>query len=164
MGGFLEIMSTSLKYNKNVGFTLLEVLLSVAIIGLIAGLGTPIYQSFQVRNDLDVATNTVAGSLRRAQVLSQAVDGDTSWGLYVQSGAITLFQGLSYVSRDASFDEVFDLPRSITPSGISEIVYNKFTGEPKTIGTVTLTSNANETRNVTINEKGTIVYYTLFLF
>lgn len=151
-------MSTSLKYNKTAGFTLLEVLLSVAIIALIAGIGTPIYQAFQVRNDLDVATNTISQSFRRAQVLSQAVDGDTTWGLSVQSGAIILFQGASYASRNTNFDEVFDLPGSITTSGVSEIVYNKFTGEPQNTGTVTLTSNANETRNITINGKGTITY------
>ncbi len=149
-------MSKSLKYNKNLGFTLLEVLLSVAIITLIAGLGTPIYQAFQVRNDLDVATNTISQSLRRAQVLSQSVDGDSSWGLYVQNGEVALFQGVSYASRNTSFDEVFDLPGSITPSGISEIVYSKFTGEPQVTGTITLTSSTNETRNITINEKGMI--------
>ncbi len=154
----MEIMSRSATYNRNRGFTLLEMLLSVAILALLAGLGAPIYQSFQVRDDLDIAANTIAGSLRRAQVLSQAVAGDTSWGLSVQSGAITLFRGASYASRSANFDEVFDLPGSIVPSGISEIVYDKFTGEPQVTGTVTLTSNANEIRNITINEKGTITY------
>lgn len=156
--GFLETMSKSLEQNKKSGFTLLEVLLSVAIIGLIIGIGSPIYQLFQTRNDLDVATNNIASSLRRAQVLSQAVDGDNSWGLSIQTGEITLFRGVSYASRDASFDELFDLPQSIVPSGISEIVYEKFSGEPQTFGTITLTSNANEIRNININEKGTIDY------
>lgn len=140
------------------GFTLIEVLLSVATIGIIAGISIPIYQSFQVRNDLDIATVEIAQSARRAQVLSQAVDGDTSWGIKIQSASLIVFKGTSYATRDITFDEVFEVPTSITPSGISEIVFTKFTGLPQTTGTITLTSNTNETRNITINAKGMVSY------
>jgi prepilin-type N-terminal cleavage/methylation domain-containing protein len=143
---------------KNDGFTLIEMLLSVAIVSIIAGISVPIYQSFQVRNDLDVATATIAQSLRRSQVLSQAVDGDTSWGVKIQSGNITVFKGTSYAARDTTFDEVFDVPTSLTPSGVSEIVFAKFTGLPTSTGTITLTSSANEVRNVVVNSKGMVSY------
>ena len=140
------------------GFTLLEILLSIAAITIIAGISIPIYQSFQVRNDLDIATVEIVQSLRRAQILSQAVDGDTSWGLKILSGNLTLFKGVNYAARDTAFDELFDVPTSITPSGVSEIVFSKFFGNPQPTGTVTLTSSANETRTITINEKGMVSY------
>lgn len=140
------------------GFTLLEVLLSLAAIALISGISIPVYQSFQARNDLDIAATTYAQTLRRAQALSQAVDGDTAWGVYITSGSITLFRGISYIARDSNFDEVFDMPASITPSGIVEIIFTKFTGLPQTTGSVTLTSDANETRVITINARGTVNY------
>lgn len=137
------------------GFTLLEVLLSVAAIAILAGLSLPVFRTMLTKNDLDVATTTVAQTLRRAQILSQAVDGDTSWGVKVQSGSITLFKGASYDVRDTAFDETFDMPASIAPSGLSEIVYTKFTGFPQTTGTTTLIT-ANDTKTVTINEKGMV--------
>lgn len=140
------------------GFTLLETLLSIAIIGLIGGIGMPVYQSFQVRNDLDIVTTTVVQSIRRAQLLSQASDGDTNYGVRVETGTITLFKGASYGARDTTYDEVFDLPASITPSGVDEIVYEKFTGLPQTIGSIIFTSNTNETRTITINSKGTVSF------
>lgn len=140
------------------GFTLLEVLLSIATVSIIAGIGIPIYQSLQVRNDLDIAAITIAQNFRRAQILSQAMDNDTNWGVRVQSGSITLFQGTSYAGRDANFDELFDVPTSITPSGVQEVVFTKFSGEPQTIGTVILTTNTNETRSITINAKGMVSY------
>lgn len=140
------------------GFTLIEMLLVIAVITIIAGISIPIYQSFQVRNDLDIGTVSIAHSLRRAQVLSQAVDGDTTWGISITSGSLTLFKGTSYAARDSTYDELFTIPTSITPSGVSEIVFAKFTGLPLTAGTITLTSNANETRTITINAKGMVDY------
>ena len=140
------------------GFTLLEVLLSLAAIALISGISIPVYQSFQARNDLDIAATTYAQTLRRAQVLSRAVDGDIAWGVYIVSGSITLFKGTDYGTRDSNFDEVFEMPASITPSGIAEIIFTKFTGLPQTTGSVTLTSYTNETRIITINARGTINY------
>jgi len=140
------------------GFTLLEVLLSVATITVIAGIGIPVYQSLQVRNDLDIAAITTTQSLRRAQTLSTAVEGDTSWGVRVQSGSITLFRGANYTGRDTNFDELFDMPTSIAPSGLQEVVFTKFSGEPQATGTVVLISNTNETRNITINAKGMVSY------
>lgn len=140
------------------GFTLLEVLLSLATIAGIAGISMPIYQSFQVRNDLDIAATTMAQSFRRAQVLAKASDGDASWGVHIQSGSITLFKGTSFAARDTTLDEIFVVPTSITPSGVSEIVFAKFTGLPTATGTTTLTSSINETRTITINGKGMVSY------
>lgn len=137
---------------------MLELLLSIAIMGLLAGISVPVYQSFQVRNYLDIATVTTAQDLRRAQILAQSVDGDVEWGVKIQSGSITIFKGASYAARDATFDEISDLPTSITPSGLSEIVFAKFTGFPQTTGAITFTSNANETRTIKITTKGTVHY------
>ena len=153
----MEIKSYAFKKN-NAGFTLIELLLSIAVIILIAGMSAPVYQSFQVRNDLDIATVATAQSLRRAQILSQAVDGDTSWGVKVQTGSSVLFKGANYATRDTVYDEIFDVPESIAPSDVSEIVFTKFTGLPQTTGTIIYTSNANETRTITINVEGTISY------
>ena len=140
------------------GFTLIEMMLSIALIAIIAGISVPIYQSFQVRNDLDIATVTIAHSLRRAQLLAQASDGDTDWGIALQTNAISLFKGTSYSARDASYDETFDLPGSLAPSGMSEVVFEKFTGLPQTTGTITVTSNTNEARSITINQRGMVSY------
>lgn len=144
--------------STNKGFTLLEILLSVAAIAVIAGISIPIYQSFQVRNDLDIAATTYAQTLRRAQILAQAVDGDMPWGVNIIAGSITLFRGTSYLARESTLDEVFNIPAGITPSGVTEVVFTKFTGLPQTTGALLLTWNTNETRTITINSRGTVSY------
>jgi len=143
------------RHAKN-GFTIIELLLSISIIVILSGILIPVSRSFQLLNDLDVAVNTVVQTLRRAQILSQSMDGDNSWGVYIQSGDITLFQGISYVSRDSSFDEVFHLASVITVSGLAEIIFDKFSGTTQTVGTLVLTSANNEVREIVINEKGSI--------
>jgi len=143
---------------KAAGFTLIEILLYIAVFTLITGVSIPIYLSSQARNDFDITTVTIAQTLRRAQVLAQSVDGDTSWGVKIQSGSIIGFKGISYATRDTNFDEIFEIPGSLTPSGVQEVVFTKFTGLPQTTGSITLSSNTNETRNITVNTKGTVSY------
>lgn len=143
--------------NNKRGFTLLELLLPVAIISLLAGLSLPVYRTLMKKNDLDIAATTITSSLRRAQVLSQAVDDDKTWGVKVQSGSIVIFKGASYTARDPTFDETFDVPTTIGVGGTTEVVFAKFTGFPQTTGTVNL-STEGDTRSISINEKGTITY------
>lgn len=137
------------------GFTLLEVLLSIAMIAILTGFSIPVFRTMLTKNDLDVATTTVAQTLRRAQTQSLAVDGDTSRGVKVQSGSITLFKGTSYAARDSNFDETFDMATTIGMSGTTEIVFTRFTGLPQATGTINL-STESDSRSVSINEKGTI--------
>ena len=142
----------------NKGFTLIELLLSLALMALLAVMSVPVYQSFQVRNDLDIAAVTLAQTLRRAELLSQAVDGDSTWGVRIESGFITLFKGANYGARDFNFDEKLIVPTSITQSGAQEFVFAKLSGAPQSTGTVIFTSSINETRTITVNARGTVGY------
>lgn len=143
---------------KNRGFSILEVVLSICLIGILTSMTIPMYQGVQSRNNLDIAAMQMTQSLRRAQILSQAVDGDTAWGLYVQNGSITLFKGTSYTTRDTDFDETFIVPTNLAFTGLSEIVFTQFSGMPQTTGTITITSPSNEIRTLTINAKGMVEY------
>lgn len=140
------------------GFTLLELLLSVAILTLITGLSLPVYESFVRRNDLDLTTQSVAAAVRRAETYARGVNGDTTWGIRVQSNEVVLFKGASYAARDTAFDEKVSLPGTVTPSGLSELVFAKLTGAPSATGTITLASTTNDTRTITVNAKGMVNY------
>lgn len=139
------------------GFTLLEVILVTAVITVLAAIAVPVYSRLQVRNNLDVATNTSVQTLKRAQLLAQAVDGDSSWGIKLQQSNITMFKGVSFDVRDTNFDEVYTFS-GVTPSGVSEVVFSKLLGTPNATGILTLTSSDNEIQTITIGSYGQLEY------
>ena len=70
----------------------------------------------------------------------------------------SIYKGANYILRDSSFDENTSIPTTIVPTGINEINFSKTAGLPSATGTFILTSQANETRTITINEKGMVDY------
>ncbi len=143
---------------NNRGFSLFEVFFCVAVIAVLAAIAAPIYQSFQIRNGLAISAATANQAIRRAKVLSEAVYGDSSWGVKIQPGSIVVFKGSAYASRDSGYDEVFDMSPTVTASGIEEIVFSKLAGLPSATGAIILTSSNNETKTITVNEKGAVFY------
>ncbi len=146
-----------MRHTGQAGFTLIEALLSVAIIGILAGVSLPVYLSFQNRNDLDLAAQSIAETLRRAETYSRGVQGDAQWGVAIRPTYITLFKGTSYAARIASYDENTSLPATVTVGGLSDIPFTKWSGAPTSTGTITLTSTAGS-RSVVINAKGMVDY------
>lgn len=141
------------------GFTLVELLLSVSIIGTLVGLSLPLYRSFQTQNDLDLTTHAVVSMVRRAQTYARGVNGDSVWGVHIQSGSATLFKGTTYASRDAGYDETTTIPPTFTVGGLADITFSKLAAVPSTTGSITLTSTTtNDTRTVTLNGKGMVSY------
>jgi len=140
------------------GFTLLEVLLSTGIITVLVGLSLPVYQSFQNRNDLDIAADSITLLLRRAQVYAEGMNQDSAWGVEIQSGVATLFKGTSFAARNTAYDEPVDISEAIAVSGLGEVLFSKFSATPNTTGSVTLTSINNDIRTIAINAKGTVSY------
>ena len=140
------------------GFTLFELLLSISLIAILFGISVPIYQSFQVRNDLDITRSNIIDSMRRSQILSLASKGGTTWGVRIENSSIIIFQGADYLSRDPLLDEIYDIPLSIIPSGINEIIFSRLDGSPSLTGVITLTSSINEVKTITINEKGIFTF------
>lgn len=140
------------------GLTLIEVLLSVTVLVILSSMTIPVYHSFKTRNDLDIMEYTIVQTMRRAQALAQAIDGDMSWGVFIQEGDIILFKGLTFPTRDPNYDEIFEVSSGVAISGLTEIVFAKFSGYPLSPGTTTLTASSGETRLIFVNAKGIIDY------
>jgi prepilin-type N-terminal cleavage/methylation domain-containing protein len=142
-----------MNFSNNKGFTILETILVIALFSIILSISVPIYSLFQSKNDLNITKSIITNNLRRAQILSRNMASDTTWGVIINTSTVTIFQGTDYSSRIGLYDENYSFPEKISTSGTLEYVFNKFTGEPQTTGTIELILD-NESQFITINEKG----------
>jgi len=140
------------------GFTLLEILLVISFLAFLFGIMAPVYNHFQTRNNLDLATQTLVQDYRRAQVLARTMELDSSWGVYANATTSTIFKGNSYAARDSNYDELKVFPGKVVASSTTEVIFLKATSTPVSAATTTLKNPDNEVRFIYINAQGTIYY------
>ena len=145
------------KRPQNRGLTLIEIILVIAAIAVIVGLSTPLFQIFQVSNDLDDTAALLAQTLRRAQTHTASGDSGGPWGVRVGTSTFTLFQGADYASRDQSLDQPFPLPVTINASGSVETVFTGRSGFPEEASTTTLKIASGRQKTILVNAKGRVV-------
>lgn len=138
------------------GVTIIEISMVVAIIGTLAVLSLPFYSDLIGNNDLDLAVMVFDNSLQRAKVLASGSFQDSQWGVRAAAGAITIFKGSSYASRDSSYDEVINLAEGLVVSGSQEFVFSKYEAELTTGGTTTFTAGNQKSKTLNVNVKGLV--------
>jgi len=138
------------------GFTLIEILVVLALITAIASLGVTAgidsYQRFLFRSNVDTATSL----LQKARSSAIHNIGETNHGVDFDHvpEKFVLFRGSSYLTRDSSFDLLVDRNKAITPSGLSEVVFEQLSGETAD-GDIVLTDGVRTT-TIEINHEGGI--------
>ncbi|MBM3231538.1 hypothetical protein FJZ28_04420 [Candidatus Peregrinibacteria bacterium] len=136
-------------------FSIIEVLMTLGIIAVTAGVSVPMYRNYQIRNDLDLAVAQTMHGLTRAQLLSQTGQHDGAWGFRVPEG--TVFQGENYAARNTSLDEVVTLPPGITVNGVLEVVFERVTGNPSPTGDIIFEGQNGERRTLSVSDEGILI-------
>ena len=140
----------------NKGVTLIEVVIVLAIMGIVFSLGVPLtinhYQSYLLISERD----NILGFLRRARTLALANRNSLSHGVYIESSQYSIFEGQNFLNRNSSLDEVFPKSQSVSIAGSSEIIFAPLSA---TTAPVTLTlSNNNQNISIQINAEGGILW------
>ncbi|MCW1930560.1 MAG: prepilin-type N-terminal cleavage/methylation domain-containing protein [Candidatus Kerfeldbacteria bacterium] len=138
------------------GFTLLELLLSVAMIAILTSMVIPFSRSYYTKNGLSLATDSTVQAIRQAEHYARAQINDTQWGVYVTTGRIVVFSGNTYATRVEVEDITFEISNTITISGTSEFVFEKLTALPTTTGTLTLTDVDGKVANIQLSSRGMV--------
>ena len=144
--------------NCKSGFSIIEVLLVLAIFSIIVFLSLPLVSGAFVQNDSEDASLLTVSTIRQAQNNARNGLQDSVWGVRINFPTLILFRGATYASRDPTYDSELTLSSHLTISGLSEITFSKLDGLPSTTGNIVITNLNNKTVTIYINEKGTIFY------
>jgi prepilin-type N-terminal cleavage/methylation domain-containing protein len=142
-------------HNAQYGFTFIELIVVVALILTISIASTGFYARFFTQNAASNAVDQITSSLRKAQIYSMMGKQNSQWGVKYTANKIILFQGSSYATRNAVFDESFTVPNSVNVVGLNEIVFYDLTGTPSATATISI-SGGNTNKSIIINSQGTV--------
>jgi len=141
-------------------FTLIELLISLGILGLILGISAPFLISFNNSQELDSVTDEMVSIFRKAQTNSINGEKDAIWGIdFSQLQKYILF---SDNQTGPLFDtETYEIPKSISLTvNNNRLKFEKLTGKINQNFEATLTGG-NKQYKISINQEGTIDYYKL---
>lgn len=139
------------------GFSLVEILLTMALIGIILAASVPAYRKLQSVNDLSAAVSTLSQALRLAELKAQAIDEGSGWGVHAGTSTITVFKGSSFADRDQTRDAIFSFSGSIVVSAPSDAFFVPFSGAPSAPVAWRL-SGGGVTHSVSVNNLGILTY------
>lgn len=142
------------------GFTLVELLIALGILGIITTLGTSFFSTSIGRNELVSASWEVVDTLRRAQTTGLSGKGNTEWGVHFETTQYVLFDGGTYSAADPDnvffvLNPVLEVSAISLNGGGVDVLFDKNKGTTNQFGTVTLLdTNSGETKDILISEQG----------
>lgn len=154
-------------YSKHCrGFTLLEVLLVMAILVVLSTIGSTTYWGFYKKTELNSTVEAIKFDLKRAQGNAMSGINGVKWGVhYVNTNAGNYYELFSsptvYGDVSTTIDAMAFLPKGIVfidpiVSSTKDIIFNKIRGTTVTSTSITIFSSVtSETRLITINAAGT---------
>ena len=141
------------------GFTLLEVIVVIAILAILSTIDISSYFLFQKTVDLNDTAQQMAETLRLAQSNTVSSNQNSQYGVYFDSTAspnkYVFFKGADYASKDPAYTKVFALPGEIEFSQINftgnQTVFQKVNGSASNAGSVVLQMKSDASKTVTVN-------------
>ncbi|MEK9160406.1 MAG: prepilin-type N-terminal cleavage/methylation domain-containing protein [Patescibacteria group bacterium] len=149
---------------KQKAFTLLELLLVFALVGILFGMTLLYAQVSQVRADLNSQVDTFVAYARLAQSESASGKGNQGHGIHLAADSYVLFEGSVYNAAATSNTEV-ELPPTVEIQNIvlngggSDIVFTTPYGATTQYGSFDFVSEQlGKSITLTLNARGTLSY------
>ncbi|MFC1656540.1 Tfp pilus assembly protein FimT/FimU [Patescibacteria group bacterium] len=138
------------------GFTIVELLLSVAIISIIFGLSIPFYQTFYINSGYNTAISDIRQNIYRAEARARNSEQDSIWSLRIQNNNIYIYLGNDFANRNSEYDEIIEIAGSVTIEDIPDIHFAKLSGIPNESTDIVINSISQKSKTISINSQGGI--------
>lgn len=138
------------------GFTLIELILVIAVLSIVAMLSSPFYSRFLLQNAVGNTEDQLIGSLRKAQTYAMSGRQSDSWSVNYSSNTITLYKGTSFSGRNSAFDERFSVNPTVSVTGFSDMSFAHATGMPTPTSASVTVSSGNNIKTFTVTSQGVI--------
>ena len=139
------------------GFTLIEIVIVIALVVLIFGFAVGVGSDFYQSQSLIAERDTLLAVLRRARTNATNNVGQSDHGVLIAPDGYVIFEGGSYDLRNADFDENFPRGGNIEISGPAELVFSALEGVSNASGTISL-ENARGKIDISVNYEGRITW------
>ncbi len=140
-------------------FTIIEVLISIAILALLLGISMTIFQAMTKQQSLDRDVETAGSYLLRAR--NQTITGEDGlqYGVHFASTSVTLFKGTTYNSATTSnivsnFRNPTYMHSINLTGGVYDVYFKKLSGAPSATGTIIYRLSSASTTQKLINIYG----------
>ncbi|HSW96878.1 MAG TPA: DUF2341 domain-containing protein [Candidatus Saccharimonadales bacterium] len=143
--------------NFQTGFTFVELIIVIAITLLIGITAVPFYSRFFNQTAVANTTTQLIAELRKAQTYSMTGKRGGQWGVTYTNSSIILFQGSTYASRNAAFDETFSIDPNVSITGFTELAFNRMTGTPSASQSITISGIGGNSQTVAVSTQGVII-------
>jgi prepilin-type N-terminal cleavage/methylation domain-containing protein len=142
------------------GFSILETMTVIAIMGIILSVVMYSFNDAKARKELEITTDSIAYRLQEAKTSALSGKDGKNWGVHFDSNSYVYFSGNTYNPSDPNNSST-TIPINLTMSltgGVDTVIFSRITGKPQAIGTVTVTNtnNTSITAGITVGEMGDI--------
>ncbi len=141
--------------NKIRGFTLIEILIVITLIGFIISLGSVVNIDFYNREIRLSEQATLISILQKARSDAMNNIHATSHGVHIENNTYTIFEGTTYNPNESS-NQTIERNPNIIISGLQDVVFKQLSGNTENTGTIILKDPNNLERYINIKANGLI--------
>ena len=149
------------KLKNNAGVSFLEIMIVIAILGIIAVLVINPFTGFRNSQTLSGTTEEILSALQQARVKTLTAEGGSQYGVHFSNNQVVVFTGVTYnasspSNQNISLNSILTISSIDLTGGGADIIFQKLTGATSQNGTVVvrLNSDMTQTKTITINSNG----------